>query len=285
MHKFNDIGKSDTHSMSQSHITSQARARLAAVLRRSGDLIGIEQAVAALGIDRVAAAKALSRWQKQGWLKRVGPGLYAPIPLDAMSTQQVLSDPWVLAPALFSPCYVGGWTAAEHWDFTEQLFRSVFVFTARPIRTREQTVQGVPFTLRSMKENTIFGTRTLWRDHSRIPISDKHRTILDLLSDPSTGGGIRHVHDCLGAYLKDRDADADTLLDYADRLGNGAVFKRLGFLLSRIGGNEQLIEACRERLTQGNAKLDPALPCPRLVTAWRILIPRAWAQNAPEGDA
>src|SRR5690348_10995457 len=122
--------------------SSQARARLSAVLQAATDLVTIEDAMKALDIDRHAAAKILSRWQQQGWLKRVGRGIYAPIPLDASTTGQVLKDPWVLVPALFTPGYIGGWTAAEHWDLTEQLFRSIFVFTARPFRNKEQIVQG-----------------------------------------------------------------------------------------------------------------------------------------------
>jgi predicted transcriptional regulator of viral defense system len=110
--------------------SSHARARLSAVLQIAKDLVTIEDAVKALGVERHAASKVLARWQQQGWLKRVGPGIYAPIPLDASTTEQVLKDPWVLVPALFAPGYIGGWTAAEHWDLTEQLFRSVFVFTA-----------------------------------------------------------------------------------------------------------------------------------------------------------
>jgi len=270
---------------STTHIPSRARARLAAVLQTAGDLVTIDDIVAALGIDRVAAAKTLARWQRQGWLKRVGRGLYAPIPLDALNAQQVLKDPWVLVPALFSPGYVGGWSAAEHWDLTEQLFRSVFVFTARPIRAREQTVQGVSFTLKSIKEDAIFGTKTLWRDHSRVAIADKHRTIVDLLSDPATGGGIRHVDGCVSAYLKDREADPDTLIRYAERLGNGAVFKRLGFLVSQRAGHEQLVDACRARLTQGNVKLDPGLPSRRLVKAWRLWIPVNWASGESQREA
>lgn len=261
----------------ETHVPYRARARLATVLQRAGDLVSIDDVVAALGIDRAAAAKALARWQSQGWLKRVGRGIYAPVPLDALSTQQVLTDPWVLVPALFAPGYVGGWSAAGHWGFTEQLFRSIFVFTARPVRVREPTVQGVSFTLKTIQEAALFGTKTLWRDHSRVPVSDKHRTIVDLLSDPSTGGGIRHVESCLWAYLKDREADLSTLIGYADRLGNGAVYKRLGFLISRKPGHEQLADACKARLTQGNAKLDPALLCRRLVKAWRLWVPVHWA--------
>jgi predicted transcriptional regulator of viral defense system len=233
----------------------------------------------ALAVDRRVATKLLSRWQEQGWLKRVGRGIYAPIPLDASTTEQVLDDPWVLVPALFGPGYVGGWTAAEHWDLTEQLFRSIFVFTSRPIRSKEQTVQGILFTLKHVSEPALFGTKTLWRGQTRVSIADKHRTIVDLLDDPATGGGIRHVSHCLSNYLGDHEANAGTLLRYAEKVGNGAVFKRLGFLVSQLPGNEQLAQLCRQRLTKGNAQLDPALPCRRLVKSWRLWIPTTWQQG------
>ena len=87
--------------------TSQGRARLSAVLQASEDLVTIDAVMKTLAVDRQAAAKVLSRWQEQGWLKRVRRGLYAPIPLDASSTEQVLKDLWVLVPALFAPGYIG----------------------------------------------------------------------------------------------------------------------------------------------------------------------------------
>jgi len=64
------------------------------------------------------------------------------------------------------------------------------------------------------------------------------------------------------------------LVKYADQLGNGAVFKRLGFLLETYDENEQdFIEQCRERLTAGNTKLDPSLKGERLITRWRLWVP------------
>ncbi len=235
----------------------------------------------ALETDRVVASKLLSRWQQQGWLKRVGRGVYAPIPLDALATEQVLKDPWVLIPALYAPAYIGGWTAAEHWDFTEQLFRSIFVVTARSFRKKEQTVQGTSIHLTHVSEGMLFGTKTLWRGQARVAISDKHRTIIDIIANPAAGGGIRHVDQCLRAYLRDSEANAATLIAYGDKLGNGAVFKRLGFLLAHYPAQEQSVRACRERLTQGNAKLDPATACKRLVKAWRLWIPKSWDREQP----
>ena len=266
--------------LESSRFSSQSRARLSAVLQTAKDLVTIEDAMTALSTDRSVSAKLLSRWQHQGWLKRVGRGIYAPVPLDAVTTEQVLKDPWVLVPALFAPGYVGGWTAAEHWNLTEQLFRSIFVFTARPFRKKEQTIQGASFTLTRIPEAALFGTKTLWRGQARVAIADKHRTVVDMLADPATGGGIRHVDHCLQNYFRDPDASPDTLIRYAEKLSNGAVFKRLGFLMSQQPGHEALAQSCRERLTQGNAKLDPALPCKRLVKAWRLWIPQNWERES-----
>jgi hypothetical protein len=91
------------------------------------------------------------------------------------------------------------------------------------------------------------------------------------------GGGIRHVADCIANYVVGEDASGDELLSIADRLGNRAVFKRLGFLAERLEGWQSLAASCRERLSSGTAKLDPLAPCPRLVTRWRLWVPPSWS--------
>jgi predicted transcriptional regulator of viral defense system len=262
--------------MKQETFVSQGRARLSAVLQTAGKLVSIDDAAEALDLERQDAAKMLARWTHQGWLARVGPGLYAPIPVDALTTQQVIEDPWILAPSLFGPCYIGGWTAAGHHDFTEQIFRSIFVFTTHEVRHKTQTYHGTDFALKHTKEENLFGLKTLWRGGTKLSISDKHRTIVDMLDTPETGGGITHVFECLKAYLKDQESDINQLIDYAARLGNGAVFKRLGFLAEQAGV-EALLQPCRDRMTTGNAKLDPAISSPRLISKWNLWIPETWA--------
>ena len=102
-----------------------ARARLSTVLRAASEVVSIDIVAKSLALDRDAAAKLLSRWRQQGWLRRIGPGIYVPVPLDLAGSEQVVEDPWVLVPRLFERCYVGGWTAAHHWDLTEQLFNEI----------------------------------------------------------------------------------------------------------------------------------------------------------------
>ena len=218
----------------------------------------------------------MARWYAQKRLQRVGHGLYTAIPLDARATGQVLEDPWILVPSLFDAAYIGGWTAAEHWDLTEQLFRDILVFTTKAVRVRKRNVHGITFLLRHIQPDALFGTRNIWRGQIKVQVSDVHRTIIDMLADPSVGGGIRHVADCFAAYFQHKDANPETLIQYAEKLGNGAVFKRMGFLAETIPDQTVLIDACSKRLTQGNAKLDPGLDCPRLVRAWRLWIPQTW---------
>jgi predicted transcriptional regulator of viral defense system len=262
----------------------RGRERLGKILRSSGPLITVADAARALDVDRVTAAKLLARWQTQAWLQRVQRGVYAPVPLTATPTDQVIDDPWIVVPSLFAPGYVGGASAAHHWGLTEQLFRTVFVYTARPIRRSQQIIRGIPFTIQRVAAAKLFGTRAVWRGRIKIPVSDLHRTLLDMLDNPAMGGGIRQVADCLQAYLGHAEANPATLITYAEGLGNGAVFKRLGFLAERSGTSPELVTACAARLTQGNAKLDPALPSPRLLRRWRLWVPERWTGKAPTHD-
>ncbi|MGA7178918.1 MAG: type IV toxin-antitoxin system AbiEi family antitoxin domain-containing protein [Thiobacillaceae bacterium] len=252
------------------------RARLAAVIKAAGDVVRIGDAVRALGISRKQAAKLLSRWAAQGWLRRVGTGTYVAVQLEFLDAETVVQDPWILVPSLFAPAYIGGRTAAEHWDLTEQIFRDVVVFTARPVRVKTVERQTAVFTLKHIRQDQIFGTKPVWRGQTRVDVSDIHRTMVDMLDDPAAGGGIQHVADCFMQYMQRPDRDTAKLVEYADRLGNGAIFKRMGFLAERQPEGKSLRDACKERLTKGYASLDPALDCRRLITRWRLRVPQHW---------
>jgi predicted transcriptional regulator of viral defense system len=255
---------------------SAARARLAGVLRASKDVVSTEIASRALGLDRRRAAQFLSRWCHQGWLRRVGHGLYISVPLDLASSEQIISDPWVLVPSLFGQGYIGGWTAAHHWDLTEQLFNETVVFTTQRIRKHRVNAQGAVFVLHGIPSHRLFGLKALWRGSTKISISDPARTLIDMIAAPAVGGGIDHVADCLKIYTASKTANRDLLVDYAVRFRSGVVFKRLGFLAETFLHDEGLASACRAHMTQGYARLDPSQSSHTLVTSWRLWVPPSW---------
>ena len=262
-------------------LSKASREKLGRLLRRATGTISVGQAADGLAVSRKKAATWLARWADQGWLSRVKRGLYVPIPLEARTADVALEDPWMVAEQLFAPCYIGGWSAAEHWGLTEQIFRSIRVMTTQRPRNRKPTIQGTEFVVRTIMPEALFGTKPVWRGQVKVNVSDPTRTVLDMLDDPALGGGLRPTVDVFSNYLKSELKDLDLLLSYAERLDSGAVFKRLGFLLERFAPDQvAAIERCRARLTKGNAKLDPSLPADQLVTKWRLWVTANWKQEA-----
>jgi predicted transcriptional regulator of viral defense system/predicted nucleotidyltransferase len=265
-------------------LSKSSRGRLAKVLRSSKGTISVADASRALNIRQAEAAQMLAGWSARGWLTRVRRGLYVPVPLESSTPDIALEDAWAVADRLFAPCYIGGWSAAEYWGFTEQLFRSTLVITTRRPRTRRVEARGAVFIVRTVSERAMFGFKPVWRGKAKISIADPTRTILDTLDTPALGGGIRAVADMLRSYLASKYREPRLLVRYADQLGNKAVFKRLGYLAATLLPNEtELVAECRKRLSAGNAKLDPKLPAERLVTAWRLWVPESDRNAARAG--
>ena len=258
------------------------RERLAAIIRGTKGTVSVEDAARILDVDSTNAAKILSRWTKKGWMSRVRRGLYVSVPLESRTADMPLEDPWLVADRLFSPCYIGGWSAAEYFDLTEQIFSTIMVMTVQNPRNRRPDIKGTVFMLRTISEQAMFGLKPVWRGQVKISVSDPTRTILDMLVDPGFGGGIRSVNEMLGNYLRSENKNLERLIEYGEQLGNGAVFKRLGFLLEKTVPDEaKAIGKCYKRLTAGNAKLDPKLNNVRLITRWRLWVPENWKRMEP----
>jgi predicted transcriptional regulator of viral defense system len=90
------------------------RRVLAALAREAkGGVIAVDAAARAMRLPPAKATVRLARLAKRGWLERLRRGLYLIRPIGAAPDQGAIpEDAWVLAQEVFSPCYVGGWSAA-----------------------------------------------------------------------------------------------------------------------------------------------------------------------------
>ena len=257
---------------------SKRQLRLSALLRATSGSFRAEDAARVLELDRAHAAKLLAAWHRQGVIRRVARGLYVPVQPSALGQTQVLDDPWVLVPELYDPGYVGGWSALEHWELTEQLFRSVCVLTSKRTKYGETQHQGVSFYVKHIPPTKLIGTKTLWRNNVKIQISDPHKTILDIVDDPYLGAGLQHTVDCLREYRKNvqQQGGLDTLLRYAVEINVGSLFKKLGFLAERLDFDPAFIKECEGHLTAGYAYLDRSAKDQKLVTKWRLWVPKGY---------
>lgn len=257
---------------------STRQRRLAALLRATSGTIRVDDAMEALELDRAHASKLLAGWHKQGVIRRIARGLYVPVQPSALGQTQVLDDPWILVPDLYDPGYIGGWSALEHWELTEQLFRSICVLTSKRTSYGETKHQGIGFYIKYTPAKNLFGTKTIWRDSKKLQVSDPQKTILDIIDDPYLGAGLQHTMDCVSEFKKifgDQES-LDRLLAYAVKTGNGALFKKLGFIAERLKFGDLFIDQCAKHLTKGYAYLDKNSGDNKLVTKWRLWVPRGY---------
>ena len=253
--------ESITSTRKQQGISQLNRQRLLVVHRDLKSPFSVEDAMNVWQMARGQAQRTLAHLADQGWLVRVQRGLYATVPLAAARPDEWRLEPWVVASEVFAPCYIGGWSACEHWEFTEQVFRSVVVLSAAPnLRSRRPTIQGTDYVVKTIGEDKLFGGRTVWVGERRVQVSDPWRTIADILDDPFLGGGIQHVTAVLGEYYHSTHRNDAQLLAYVERLGNRTVYKRLGYLTEALGVEARdLMETCRKRMSAGYSRLDPAI--------------------------
>jgi predicted transcriptional regulator of viral defense system len=248
------------------------RERLETLHRRLRGPFSVAEAAAVWSLDARRARRLLAYLAARGWLSRVRRDCYTTVPLGATSPTQWREDPWVVAAKTFAPCYLGGWTACEHWGLTEQIFSEVVVITSRKARHRLVEIQGTRFRVKVVSEKRMFGLRDVWRAQNRVKVSDPARTVVDLLDDPPLGGGMRHVAELLRNYFEGSSRNDKDLASHALAFGSGAVFKRLGYLLETLVINApELSELCASKVSAGINLLDPgAKPAGVIVTRWGL---------------
>lgn len=250
------------------------KAALAELARASSTgLLTPELAGKTLGLSKREASMRLAALTRSGWLSRIRRGVYFIVPLEAASDAVTTpEDPWATASLLYRPCYIAGWSAAEQWNLTEQLFRSTFVATTAHIRRRDETYLGASFHLAKVKAERLQGLTVIWRASTRVSVSGPERTIVDAAVNPQWIGGARQLASIFDAYRRGRDADQSKLAAELERHGNGAAAKRLGFLTEQLWPEAAiLLQRCRMSKTAGLAKLDPLVSAyGSLVTRWGL---------------
>lgn len=255
-------------------ISEKNRKILTTLHRETTGPFKADELVDMLDIDIHRIRRLLAHLTKSGWLSRIRPGLYTTVSLDVEYPASWQEDPWIIANKTFSPSYIGGWSACEHWGLTDQIFKETVVISSQSKRRQHITIQGIPFYVKTVRQDRLFGTEVVWRKKTRILVSDPSKTIVDILSDPKIGGGIRHIFGILKAYLKHDRRDDIKLIEYANRFENKAVFKRLGYLLEQTTQNDSsLINKCNEAISPGISLLDPSAPPKgKFVTRWNLRI-------------
>lgn len=223
------------------------------------------------GLSSHLASSLLHKAVKRGIISRLKAGVFVIVPPELGSASEYAGDPYLTAARLAGevPCFISHSSAMEiHRMVTQPQF---VVFASSSKRLRNRTLQGTQFRFVLIQQQDYFGTKKHWvTKQESIEISDLERTVIDGLRQPEYCGGVTEV--AKGLWMRHQDMDATKLVDYALRLGTGAVIRRLGYLLElyAIAPEIELVRL-RSALTATYVPLDPILPKEGIhLRRWRL---------------
>ncbi|MEA3397519.1 MAG: type IV toxin-antitoxin system AbiEi family antitoxin [Chloroflexota bacterium] len=228
------------------------------------------EAHALLGGSQTATYKLLHDLIKGGWLHALDKGRYLIVPLAAGPERRFTIHEFRLAQHLAPEGYIAYWTALHHHGLTEQIPRDVWVATSR--RRQPITLLGVTYTFVTLRSHKLFGAQTVWIEGQAVAIADLEKSVVDAFDHPEYCGGITEVAKALAVALEERGVDLARLTEYALRMQNGALLKRLGYLAERLSlPVGEYAARWRAVLSGGRALLDPGRPADGSTDArWRV---------------
>ncbi len=244
---------------------------LSSLAEKKKRMLEIADIMRELGCNYNYAKVIASRLLRKKWLVPIEKGKYLIAPLEAGKESIYTDHEFVIASELVQPYYLGYWSAMNYHGMTEQVPFTVFIVTTK--RRKAKKIHGVNYAFITLVKQKFFGYETVNVAGKNISISDKEKTIVDCLDHPEYSGGITECAKALWGARK--EIDFEKLLDYAGKMKNGAIFKRLGYLLHKLEIKlpENLGKKIRDSVSKGYAVLDTTIKKKgKYASEWMLLV-------------
>lgn len=225
------------------------------------------------GLRPGLASSLIHKAANRGVVSRLKRGVFMIVPAELGSSVEYSGNPYLVAGRLagHAPCFISYASAMEiHRMVTQPQF---VIFTSSTKRVPNRTIRGTEFRFVFIKPKHFFGTTKHWvTKQESVEVSDLERTVIDGLRLPGYCGGVTDV--ARGLWMRHQDMRPAKLVDYALRLGVGAVTRRLGYLLELYAlASEQELARLEGSLTPTYVLLDPMLPKEGSYLArWRLRV-------------
>lgn len=237
----------------------------------------LEDASKLTGLSGQNLQNLIQRMAKKGLIVRLRSGLYATVPFEMGSAKDYMPNPYLIARGIVQQqlseaggYYISHASAMDVHQMVTQPQFIVYVTTDRQVKLHP-TVMGTEYRFVTAQKKHFFGFKQLWIDKSQmVYVSDLEKTVLDGLKMPEYCGGISEV--AKGFWMKRDKIKITKLIDYAEQMDIGAVYRRLGFLLETYeAATIEELDRLQRKLTKTYALLDPTLlEAGNYLSRWRL---------------
>ena len=259
--------------------------QLMEALDAAGKLVFTTEDVLAAGRARSLTPfqvnNVLRRLVAAGWVRRLKRGLFA---VTGKVPGSVAAHDFAIATAIHVPSALSHATALSLHGLSEQVPRIITCATTAKIvtpamrqhqsdasrRASEWNIEGLRIRFVSVVPSRFFGIEDTWVDtRTRVPVTDRERTVLDLFVDPRGRSGISEALGVLEEHAG--RLDVPKLVSYAIRLGVASVGKRLGWALESRGIAGDVLAPLLELHLRDAPLLDPRGPRRgTLIARWQL---------------
>lgn len=157
------------------------------------------------------------------------------------------ADDFIIATSVNHPSYISFWTALNYYGFSDQNPKKIFIATTKYSKDLNN------FKFITISKNRFFGYVQI----NNLIIAEKEKAIIDSLLFPKYSGGIKEIETSIKKSID--IINQNKLIEYAFRVKNKAVLRRLGFILEKINLNKKIIARLNAKIGKGFELLDPSL--------------------------
>lgn len=179
-----------------------------------------------------ARDKTITRLTKKGIFKIIKKGIYFYSPLEAGPAGSNINE-YVVPPLLFPQgnYYIGYSTMYNYYGFSDQISQTMYILNTTV--QRQKYIGNMLFKLIRVSPKRMYGFEKIKIRNSNVIVSDKERTIVDLVYFPDPVGGLKKALDILKYQVSAGKVDIKKLIKYAVRFPGISTRKRIGFVMER----------------------------------------------------
>ncbi len=183
--------------------------------------------------DYGLSGQIIFRLKKKGIFKFIKKGVYFYSPLESGPEGRNMNE--FLIPAILYPngnYYVGYGTMYNYYGFTDQVFQVMYILNTG--KQYQKVIGNMSFKMIKISPKRMYGLEKIKIGDADVIVSDKERTLVDLVYFSKPVGGLKNAFDILKNQVLTKQVDVEKLSGYALLFPNASTRKRIGFILDEI---------------------------------------------------
>ncbi|MBU0581340.1 MAG: hypothetical protein KKA19_09215 [Candidatus Margulisbacteria bacterium] len=185
--------------------------------------------------------KTISRLIKKGILKVIKKGVYFYSPLDSGPAGSNINE-FLIPPILFPKgnYYIGYTNMFNYYGLLEQISQTMYILNTS--LQKQKYIGNILFKLVKVSPNRMYGINEITIKNSKVKVSDREKTIIDMIYFPDPVGGLKAAFDLLCEQINRNKIDVKILVKYALLFPSISIRKRIGFILDKCKISNNILD-------------------------------------------